>query len=63
MLFPDGLKVMKRASALEIYDVLRDPQENNDLWEKLGAEGRRRLALLETYINAHAKSEPPDEDE
>jgi arylsulfatase A-like enzyme len=56
MLFGDGLKVMKRSGAFELYDVLRDPQENDNLWDQLGDEGPRRLALLDAYVKAHSKS-------
>jgi hypothetical protein len=54
MLFADGLKVMKRRGAYELYDVLRDPGEHENLWNERGEEGPRRLALLEAYVRAHA---------
>jgi hypothetical protein len=54
MLFPDGLKVMDRRGAYELYDVRRDPDEKDDLWERLGDESQRRLALLHAYVRAHA---------
>ncbi|HEX6765432.1 MAG TPA: sulfatase-like hydrolase/transferase, partial [Polyangiaceae bacterium] len=54
MLFPDGLKVMDRRGAYELYDVRRDPDENDDLWERLGDESERRLALLQAYVRTHA---------
>lgn len=54
MLFPDGLKVMDRRGAYELYDVRRDPEEKVDLWERLGNESQRRLALLQAYVRAHA---------
>lgn len=62
MLFPDGLKVMKRRGAYEIYDVRRDPGEIDNLWEKLGEESERRLALLNTYVDSHAKNRTDEED-
>ena len=40
----------------EAYDVLRDPEENDNLWDQLGDEGPRRLALLDAYVKAHSKS-------
>ena len=54
MLFPDGLKVLDRRGAYELYDVRRDPHEKDDLWERLGDESQRRLALLQAYVRAHA---------
>jgi arylsulfatase A-like enzyme len=55
MLFPDGLKVMKRRGALELYDVLRDPKEDHNLWDERGDEGPKRLELLEAYVRTHAR--------
>jgi membrane-anchored protein YejM (alkaline phosphatase superfamily) len=60
MLFPDGLKVMERRGALELYDVLRDPDEKDDLWSELGDEGPRRLALLRAYVQTHASRRATD---
>jgi hypothetical protein len=57
MLFADGLKVMKRRGVYELYDVLRDPRENENLWDERGDEGPRRLALLEAYVRTHAPAE------
>jgi arylsulfatase A-like enzyme len=62
MLFSDGLKVMKRRGVYELYDVLRDPDENHNLWEELGEEGPRRLGLLDAYVRAHAKRRAADSD-
>jgi len=50
MLFPDGLKVMERRGACELYDVRRDPDEKDDLWARLGDESQRRLALPDAYV-------------
>jgi hypothetical protein len=60
MLFPDGLKVMERRGAYELYDVLRDPDEEDDLWAERGDEGQRRLALLRAYVRAHAARRASD---
>lgn len=57
MLFPDGLKVMKRGNAHELYDVIRDPEENDNLWEQMGEESARRLALLQAYVQTHARQD------
>jgi arylsulfatase A-like enzyme len=62
MLFSDGLKVMKRRGAYELYDVRRDPEENHNLWEELGEEGPRRLGLLDAYVRAHAGRRGSDSD-
>ncbi|HEY8947165.1 MAG TPA: sulfatase, partial [Polyangiaceae bacterium] len=61
MLFPDGLKVMKRRGTYEIYDVRRDPEELHNLWDELGDESKRRLGLLDAYVHAHTAD--PDEEE
>lgn len=62
MLFPDGLKVMKRRSAYELYDVLRDPEEKENLWDARSEEGKRRLGLLEAYVEAHSRAETDERD-
>jgi arylsulfatase A-like enzyme len=63
MLFPDKLKVMLNDSPLneEIYDLSKDPGEEEDLRDALGDEGDRRAALVRAYLAAHAwpKGDPP----
>jgi hypothetical protein len=63
LLFSDGLKVMKRRGAYELYDVRRDPEENDNLWEQRGDEGPRRLALLEAYLRVHSGNGSPADDD
>lgn len=63
MLFPDGLKVISRGSAEEIYDVLKDPDEQDNLWDSLGEESRRRMGLLRAYIDLQSgRSDAGEED-
>lgn len=55
LLFADGIKVLLRTrpDSEEIYDVLRDPDEEEDLRESLGDEGDHRVALTRAYHAAH----------
>jgi len=55
LLFADGIKVLLRTEpdSEEIYDVLRDPAEEDDLRDSLGSEGDRRVALTRAYHAAH----------
>lgn len=63
LVFPDKLKVTLNDSPLneEIYDLAKDPEESNDLRDKLGDEGDRRAALVRAYLKAHAwpNGDPP----
>jgi arylsulfatase A-like enzyme len=56
LLFADGVKALARKSpwSEEIYDLKRDPDEENNLRDELGAEGERRIALVHAYAAAHA---------
>ena len=60
MLFPDGLKLMRRGNAYEVYDVRRDPKEETNLWDRLGEDGPRREALLEAYLQVHSERDDID---
>jgi len=59
LLFADGIKVLLRTrpDSEEIYDVHRDPDEEEDLRESMGAEGDRRVALTRAYHAAHRTAE------
>jgi len=56
LLFADGIKVLLREKPWteEVYDLRRDPGEEKDLRESMGAEGDRRAGLARAYAKAHA---------
>jgi arylsulfatase A-like enzyme len=54
MVFPDGLKVMRRGPSQEIYDIRRDPTEADNLWDSLGTKAAERLALMDAYVEVHS---------
>jgi len=53
MLFPDGLKVIRRGGVEELYDVRKDPTEADNLWDSMGDEARRRMGLMQAYTDVH----------
>jgi hypothetical protein len=58
LLFGDGIKVLLREKprSEEIYDLRRDPHEEENLRESLGQEGDRRVALVRAYGAAHGST-------
>lgn len=53
LLFSDGIKAIKSRNSFQIYNVLKDPAESDNLWAEFGEEGERRIGLLEAYLHAH----------
>jgi arylsulfatase A-like enzyme len=55
LLFADGVKVILRKSpwSEEIYDLGRDPDEEDNLRDALGPEGDRLVALARKYTETH----------
>jgi choline-sulfatase len=63
MLFPDGLKVISRGVAEELYDVRKDPAERENLWDSMGDEARRRMGLMQAYSDLHSGRSQPSKEE
>lgn len=57
MYFRDGMKVIvdARGSTVELYDLVRDPAEQEDLSSERGELTRHRAGLLEMFFEAHAR--------
>jgi hypothetical protein len=64
LLFGDRIKVLLRGKprSEEIYDLSRDPDEEDDLRESLGAEGDRRVALVRAFTAAHGTTKRTPEE-
>jgi arylsulfatase A-like enzyme len=56
LLFADGMKVILRrggSRSEEIYDLRRDPDEEDNLRDSLGRKGDRLVALAKKYTDVH----------
>jgi arylsulfatase A-like enzyme len=56
LLFADGMKVILRRGGSwseEIYDLRRDPDEEDNLRDSLGRKGDRLVALAKKYTDVH----------
>jgi arylsulfatase A-like enzyme len=66
LVFSDGIKAMVRENPYteQIYDLRRDPDEEEDLREELGKKGDERIGLVRTFSARHSwvNGAPPDAD-
>lgn len=59
IVFPDGIKVIvdQRRKTVEVYDLTRDPEEQDDLWEHSEEKVRPRVPLLRSFFQQHTLTE------
>ena len=62
LLFPDGLKVIRRGGVEELYDVRKDATEADNLWDSMGDEARRRMGLMQAYTDVHFGASQPSKE-
>jgi hypothetical protein len=45
----------RKKGTTELYDLDADPNEENNIYDKAGAEGKRQRALLDSFFRAHKR--------
>jgi arylsulfatase A-like enzyme len=60
MVFPDGVKIIHdtRMRTVQLYDLRKDPKEEDNLFDGDSDDARRRLGLLKRLFDAHALDRP-----
>jgi arylsulfatase A-like enzyme len=60
VVFRDGMKLIedRRRGTVELYDLVHDPAERDNLWDRGGTDAQSRLALLQAFFEAHTLKRP-----